>query len=126
MAKKSLGTISNELHLEREEIRELQASLDKRKKAYKIKEDSALDRMEKEGTSKVTGEFATMSVSITTVPQVTNWDKFYQYIAKKKAFHLLERRPAAKAWREEVESRRNKPLPGVEGFEKRSLNLRNL
>ncbi len=126
MAKRTLGQISDELHLEREEIRQLQASIDKRKKAYKLKEDAALTRLEKEGTSKVTGEFATMSVSITTVPQVVNWDKLYQFIKRNSAFHLLERRPAAKAWREEVESRRNRPIPGVEGFQKRSLNLRNL
>jgi len=126
MARRTLGSISDELHLEREDIRALQSAIDKKKKAYKLKEDAALERMEKEGTSKITGEFATMSISIITVPQVKDWDKFQAYIKRNSAFHLLERRPAAKAWREEVESRRNRPVPGVEGFQKHSLNLRNV
>ena len=126
MARKTLGQISDELHLEREEIRDITSALEKKKKAYKIREDAALERMEKEGTSKITGEFATMSVSITTVPNVSDWTKFYRFIKKTDGFHLLERRPAAKAWRETLEERRNKPIPGVEGFEKKTLNLRNL
>lgn len=126
MATKPLGLISDELHLEREEIRDLTSSLEKLKKAYKIREEKALERMEKEGTTKVTGELATMSVSVTTVPNAADWEKVYRYIAKNKAFHLLERRLAAKAWREEVESRRGQSIPGVEGFEKRTLLLRNL
>jgi hypothetical protein len=126
MARKTLGVISDELHLEREEIRRLNTELEKKKDAYGKKELAALERMNKEGTSKVTGEFATMSISITTVPQINDWNKYYAYITRNKAFHLLERRPAAKAWREAVEERRGKPIPGATGFEKHKLNLRNL
>lgn len=126
MAKKTLGAISDELHMEREAIRRLDSELSKKKEAYGKKEMAALERMDKEGTSRVTGEFATMSISITTVPQITDWDKFYRYIKKENAFHLLERRAAAKAWRETVEERRGRPIPGATGFEKHKLNLRNL
>jgi hypothetical protein len=80
--------------------------------------------MKDEGVLKITGHEATVSVSINTVASVKDWDKFYKYIRKNDAFHLLERRPASKAWREEVEIRRGKVVPGTEGFEKRTLNLR--
>ena len=82
-------------------------------------------RMKEEGALRVTGSKATISVSINTVPSVEDWEKFYRYVRKHKAFHLLERRPASKAWREEVENRRGRPVPGTKGFEKSTLNLRN-
>lgn len=126
MAKKTMGQITDELHIAREEIRELEKVVKKKKAEYETRATKALERMEAEGTSKVTGELATMSISVNNVPNVGNWDKFYQYIARNKAFHLLERRPAAKPCREELEARRNRAIPGVEWFEKRSLNLRNL
>lgn len=125
MSQKSLAEIADELSADREELRKLQDAIDKKKRSYAEKMERALARMKEEKTLRVTGERATMSVSLTTVPQVKDWDKFYRYIKKADAFHLLERRPAAKAWREEVENRRGKLVPGTEGFEKSTLNLRN-
>lgn len=125
MVDKTLGEISDELHFEREEIRKLGETLERKKKAFKERETRALARMKEEGILRVTGKHATMSVSTVTVPSVKDWEKFYRYIKQHKAFHLLERRPASKAWREEVENRRGKVVPGTEGFEKDTLNLRN-
>lgn len=34
------------------------------------------------------------------VPQATDWDAFYPWMARKKWFHLLQRRPAVKACQE--------------------------
>lgn len=96
-------------------------------KADKTKlEETILIELDKEGLSKATGSRATVSISKIIVPTVENWDKLYAYIARNKAFHLLERRPASKPWREEVESRNGKAIPGVSEFEKTSLNLRSL
>ena len=125
MAQKPLGIIADELSEDREAIRELTKKLENMKRAYDEKMQRALDRMNDEGVLKVTGSLATMSVSINTVPTVEDWEKFYRYVKKHGAFHLLERRPAAKAWREEVENRRGRPVPGTKGFEKSTLNLRN-
>ena len=125
MAEKTLGDISDELHFEREEIRKLGELLERKKKSFKEKEKRALDRMKEAGVLSITGAHATMSVSEVTVPSIEDWKKYYRYIKQHNAFHLLERRPASKAWREEVENRRGKPVPGSKGFEKRTLNLRN-
>lgn len=126
MAKKTMGQITDELQIMREEIRDLEKVVKKKKAVFDAAVEKALARMEEEGTSKVTGEMATMSISVNNVPNIGNWNKFYQYIKRNNAFHLLERRPAAKPCREELEARRNRAIPGVEWFEKRTLNLRNL
>jgi hypothetical protein len=126
MSNKTLGQFADELSDDREEIRRLQTKLDDAKRAFATKQESALERMTEEGTIKVTGTKATITVSIQTVANIKDWEKYYRYIKQHNAFHLLERRPASKAWREEVEIRRGKPVPGSEGFEKRTLNLRNV
>lgn len=46
------------------------------------------------------------------VPKVVNWDEFYKYIAREKAFHMLERRPTRTAFRELYELGQH--VPGVE------------
>jgi hypothetical protein len=122
---KSLGEISDELHLDREKIRSVSKQLKELEKAYAEKVEKALQRMQDDGVQRVTGAHATMSLSVNTVPNIEDWDKFYRYVKKNDAFHLLERRPAAKAWREEVENRRGKLVPGTKGFEKVTLLLRN-
>lgn len=122
---KSLGEISDELHHDREAIRALTKQLKELEKKYAEKVERAIARMHEDGVQRITGSHATMSLSVNTVPQVEDWDKLYRYVKKHDAFHLLERRPAAKAWREEVENRRGKLVPGTKGFEKVTLLLRN-
>ena len=125
MTQRTLAEMADDLSVDRDEIRKLNDEIDRKKKSFKEKEQRILDRMKEEGALRVTGSKATISISVNTVPSVKDWDKFYRYIKQHKAFHLLERRPASKAWREEVENRRGKPVPGTEGFEKSTLNLRN-
>lgn len=121
----SLAEVADELVADREEIRDVDTKLKALKKAFREKEQAVLARMADEGALKVTGMEGTISVSIQTLADIEDWDKFYDYIWEEKAFHLLERRPASKAWREEVEIRHGEMVPGTKGFEKRTLNLRS-
>ncbi len=120
----TLAELGDALSADRDVIRALDAKLKDLKRVFREKEEKILERMKEEGVLAITGHEATASVSINTVASIKDWDKFYKYIKKNNAFHLLERRPASKAWREEVEIRRGKVVPGTEGFEKRTLNLR--
>lgn len=63
-----------------------------------------------------------MSISTSTVGNVVDWDQVYAYIHENEAFHLLQRRLANAAYAEMLEQ--GEVLPGVEPFEKRSLNFR--
>jgi hypothetical protein len=122
----TLGARIDQLNEIREKIRVLESQAKELKESKSLLEDDILEQMSKEGITKSTGTTASVSVSTTVVPQVEDWDKFYTYILRQKAFHLLERRAASAAWREEVEARKGKHLPGVSPFTKTALNLRSL
>ena len=64
----------------------------------------------------------TVFIQHTNVPQVTDWEAFYEFIYTNRALHLLERRPAVRAWREEFDG--GILLPGTEPFEKVTLGKR--
>ena len=58
------------------------------------------------------------------VPQVANWDEFYEWIAKKKYFHMLQRRPAVKACQEIWGQ--GGAIPGVEKFTQMKVNVKDV
>lgn len=98
-----------------DEVKELKTVFDQRKAAL-------IERIDAQGMVKATGRRATISIKETVVANVENWDEFYRYIHRNKAYHLLERRPANAAYRELLDAR-NKPVPGVVPFKKRDLSL---
>lgn len=64
------------------------------------------------------------NISPSIVPQVANWDAFYEYIHKKKYFHLLQRRPAVKACQELWSQ--GGAVPGVEKFTQMKVNVKEV
>lgn len=68
-----------------------------------------------------TGERATVSISHLVVPKVVDWEKFYAFIHKKKAWSLLERRPARGAYKERLEA--GEVVPGVEPMDVVNLSI---
>ena len=85
---------------------------------------SLLEVFDKQGTTKGESKKGSASVSISIVPNVTDWDVFFGYIIKNKYTHLLQRRAATEACRELFEKKGS--IPGVEPFSKRTINLRNI
>lgn len=57
----------------------------------------------------------TVYLSPQVSPKVVDWDKFYGYIIKTEALHMLERRPSRGAFRELHAA--HKAVPGVEAVE---------
>ncbi|MGH9890835.1 MAG: hypothetical protein ACREA0_02375 [bacterium] len=82
-----------------------------------------LRRMDAEQTVKAGGRGGNVSITEAVVPSVKDWDAFWAYVYRNKASHLLERRPAVLAYREELVARNDKPLPGVESYTRRTLRL---
>ena len=66
----------------------------------------------------------TVTASITEVvlPQVVDWDAVYEHIKKTGDFYLLQKRPAAAAFRELTDS--GEVVPGMEPYTKQSISLR--
>lgn len=84
-------------------------------------ETALLAQLDKEETTNGGGKLATVSITEAIVPNVTDWDSFYKYIARMKYYHLLERRPSVTGCRELFETKG--AIPGVMPFTKRKLNF---
>ncbi|MBS0454027.1 MAG: hypothetical protein JSS14_22215 [Proteobacteria bacterium] len=109
----------------REKKRGLEAEASKIEKEIAEIEERLMKNMSEQGVEKSTGSKASVSITESIVADVTDWDKFYAYIGKNKAWQLLQRRVSDPAWRELAKDG-DKPLPGTQPFKKRRLNLRTL
>ena len=67
------------------------------------------------------GKLATAGVVRKTVATVNDWEAVYKYIAKNKAFELLQQRISDSAYRERLEAK--EVVPGIEPFVAISLSL---
>lgn len=108
------------------ELREKRRALDAESKRldeeYKAIEQSVIEELKNQGSTRTDGVKATASLSTIVVPQVDDWEAFHKYILRNKYLHLLERRAAAAACRELFEHKGS--IPGVTPFPKEGINLR--
>lgn len=88
--------------------------------------DLLVDHMEAQGISKATGKLAGATLGETIVPQIDDFDKFWRFMKKNDAPYLLEKRPAAAPFRELLENRKGRPIPGLSSFPKKTINTRKL
>lgn len=67
------------------------------------------------------GKSATCVIKRSIVAEVEDWDKYYAYIGRTKAWDLLQRRPSITALRERWDA--GKVVPGVSSKEIETLSL---
>jgi hypothetical protein len=115
------GTLSDNLYKLREQQRAHEEAIKQIAKERSFIEGELLKQMMAEGISKATGKFATVSIKEQDTYQVSDWDQFYEYIRKNKAFHLLERRPSVTGCREMFELKGR--LPGVVPGSFKKINM---
>jgi hypothetical protein len=120
----STGSLIDQHWAAREEKRRLEEQVKAVEKTIAELDTQLLERMDAEGLEKATGTKATASISKSVVADVQDWDAFWAFIAKKKFFHLVQRRVSDPAYRELLEA--GTAVPGVQPFPKRKLNLRSL
>jgi hypothetical protein len=89
---------------------------------WKSLELELLVRLDEQGMKKASTDDGTASVTEVVLPQVVDWDAVHEHIQKTGDFYLLQKRPAAAAFRELLES--GETVPGMEPFTKRSISLR--
>lgn len=111
----------------REEIRQLDKEVKLKKETFKVFESMILAAMKAAGTEEsplmqAGGLQSTATLSEDEVPTVADWDKLNEYIKDNDAFHLYQKRVAAKAWKEEKAITGD--LPGVESFKVLKVSLR--
>lgn len=127
MAKRApptIGSIIDQLHTLREEKKDLESKVKAKEKEIEDAKLEFITRANAEGMKACTGSLASATINEKVVPQVVDWDSFYQYIYENRFFHLLQRRPSVIACQELFDG--NTVIPGVEKFTKVEVNLRSL
>jgi hypothetical protein len=119
----TIGGLIDQLFDIREQKRKLESQISKLDESKSPLEAQLMELMQTANVTQSRGRKASVTLKQTIVPQVQDWDKFYAYIQRNKAFHMLERRPAAAAYREALELRKGKPVPGVIPFSRNTISL---
>lgn len=106
----------------REEKRKIKAREKELNEKWRSLEMELLTRLDEQGMEKASTKDGTASINETVLPQVVDWDAFNAHILENEALFLLQRRPAAAAYRELLES--GELVPGVEPYTQRAIGLR--
>jgi hypothetical protein len=101
--------------------RKTEAVLEKMRLEEKEVEAHIINSFNKDVIEGSKGKLATASISRLTVAEVKNWGRFYDWIAKNKAWEMLQRRVNDKAYRERLDAKQK--VPGVEPFVLIKLSL---
>jgi hypothetical protein len=108
------------------EIRDEKRRLKEREKElteeWRTIEMEFLVRLDEQGMKKASTDDGTASITEVVLPQVTDWDAVYEHIRETGDFYLLQKRPAAAAFRELNDA--DIAVPGIEAYTKRSISLR--
>ncbi len=123
MTIRTVTTISDDIFALNEQIKKLSASVKELEEKKNKLEYELIMEAEKAGLDKGGGKTSKFTIKESIVPVVaaSDWDKLYAFIAKKKWFHLLERRPSLTGCRELWEQ--GKEIPGVSKFTKRKVTV---
>ena len=121
--KVTLGSLIDKMSEVREKRRAIAKQDEALKADYDAIEMQLIELMEAEGCPKATGKLASASISETTVFNTVDWEVFMAYLIKTKQGHLVQRRVSAPAVLELFTAKG--VVPGLEPFNKKSINLRN-
>jgi hypothetical protein len=101
--------------------REVEAKLEKLKDAEKAINDHIVNTFQKSDINGAKGAICSASLNPFTKASAKDWPAIWAFIAKNKAWDLLEKRIANKAFCERLEA--GQTIPGIERFDGVKLSL---
>ena len=107
----------------REEVEIIKKQLKKIKEKDRLLDAILIEKMDAQGLTRTANDMSSVTVKEDSVPEVVDWDVFYEHIQKTGEFSLLHRRVSSAAWNESVKI---KDVPGVKATQLRKVNLRKL
>lgn len=105
-------------------IDELNAQIKEYQEQLRGNETILLKELDAQGLSRTANDKASVSINEDTVPDVSDWDEFYDHILVTKDFGLLQRRPSSTAYKEILKL--GESVPGLQPRTVRKLNMRKL
>ena len=107
----------------REEVEIINKQLKKIKEKDRLLDAILIEKMDAQGLTRTANDMSSVTVKEDSVPEVVDWDVFYEHIQETGEFSLLHRRVSSAAWNESVKI---KDVPGVKATQLRKVNLRKL
>ncbi len=107
----------------REETELLSKRLRRIKERDRLLDAILIEKMDAQGLTRTANDESSITVKEDSVPEVVDWDVFYEHIQKTGEFSLLHRRVSSAAWNESIKL---KDVPGVKATQLRKVNLRKL
>lgn len=108
-----------------DEVREERRAIARRDKElieeWRSLEMELIIRLDEQGMLKAATSAGTASITETVLPNVVDWDALFDHIKETGDFYLLQKRPAAAAFRELLAS--GIDIPGIEPYTKREISL---
>ena len=95
-------------------VRDIQAQLEKAKKARADLEERILKDFTKEQIKSARGKSGQLTRTERNVPSISDWTKFCAYVKRHNAFELMQKRVTTEAYRERIDA--GKKVPGVTVF----------
>ncbi len=124
---KSLALAVDMYYSKREERLAKQREVDALEADEKMLKEHLINSIPKSNATGIAGKLCAVSVVQKDIPQVADWDKFYEYVAKnrtKGGFAMLSRSLSATAVKEVWEA--GKEVPGVGHFTAVTLSVHKL
>lgn len=118
----NLGAAIDKLYHLREQKRLHENEIKMLNQTMAEEEENILAMLQEVGTTISSGAAATVSITEQVLPIIDDAEAFFDHIQETGDFHLLERRPSARAYREMLEA--GEDVPGLRKFVKRKLSLR--
>ena len=119
-----MDAIVGDLRTQRQVVDAIEAELREAKRVLAELEDELMKAMKDQGLSRVSSQGLTLSINESIVPQLKSWESFEKFVYRNQALHLLERRIHTTAWREELLTRDQTPIPGIEPWVRVKLSVR--
>lgn len=111
---KTLGMCADLLYTTRQDRYKLQKEVNALKELESAVEAHLIKELPRSDASGIAGKLCKAQVTSKVVPQVKDWDAFFAYVAKKKAWGLVQKRCSADAIEERWEL--GVVVPGTEKF----------
>jgi hypothetical protein len=118
---KKIGSCIDNLVALRSKRKEVEREAESIKDQEKALEEHLLREFGKAALDGARGSKGSAKIDEKDTPRVTDWEAFYAYIHKNKAWELLQKRPGERACQERWEE--NEEIPGVEKFKVIKLTI---
>ena len=120
---KRIGPMVDKLYalkLESDSAASLSKKIKDKYETFRLAVRAELIKQELDGAG---GNLARVTLTQAESASITDYDKLERYIYKNKAIHLLTKQPSTSAWRDELEQRKGRPIPGMSSYNRIGLRV---